>query len=163
MLCESCSKKQATVHYTEIHNGEMMEMHLCEDCARKKEIEFKPHFSLADFLTGLGDFESTLPVETKKEKCPACGLTMTDFKQSGRLGCGECYSAFRENLGPLLKRIHGRINHTGKIAGPVAKGPGRNILEKLKADLQVAITREEFEEAARLRDKIKELEKKGEV
>ena len=163
MLCDSCGKKQATVHYTEIHNGEMMEMHLCEECARQKEIEFKPHFSLADFLAGLGDFEATLPVETQKEKCPACGMTMTDFTKMGRLGCGECYAAFRESLAPLLKRIHGRLNHTGKVIGTVAKGAARNILEKLKADLQVAISREEFEEAARLRDKIKELENKGEA
>lgn len=162
MICDTCGKRQATVHYTEIHNGEMTEMHLCEECARKKEIGFKPHFSLADLLAGLGDFESTLPLEVRKEKCPVCGMSLADFKKIGRLGCANCYTAFKNSLAPLLKRIHGRTIHTGKMAGVVEKGAARSMLEKLKAALKEAISKEEFEEAARIRDKIKELEKRGE-
>lgn len=161
MTCESCGKKQATVHYTEIHNGDMTELHLCEECARKKEVDFKPNFSLADLLAGLGDFEEAIPVEVRKEKCPSCGMALNDFKKLGRLGCGGCYTAFRSTLAPLLKRIHGRTNHTGKIMGVTGKEEARSILEKLKVSLQEAISKEEFEDAARLRDKIKELEKKN--
>lgn len=163
MLCESCGKKPATVHYTEIRNGEMSEMHLCENCARKKEVDFKPHFSLADLLAGLGDFEATLPLEVSKEKCPVCGITLTDFKKEGRLGCGKCYKAFETSLAPLLKRIHGRTSHTGKIIGVIGNEATRSTLQKLRTALQNAVSREEFEEAARIRDKIKELEKKGEA
>jgi len=161
MLCDSCGKRKATVHYTEIRNDEMTEMHLCEDCARKKEVDFKPHFSLADLLAGLGDFEATVPLEIRKEKCPVCGMSLSDFKKQGRLGCGDCYTAFRDSLSPLLKRIHGRTTHSGKIVGVTGKKAARTTLEKFKISLQDAINKEEFEEAARIRDKIKELEKKG--
>lgn len=161
MTCDNCGKRQATVHYTEIRNDEMTEMHLCEECARKKEVDFKPHFSLADLLAGLGDFEeAAVPLQIRKEKCPVCGMTMADFKKFGRLGCGGCYTAFQDSLAPLLKRIHGRTNHTGKIVGVTEKKASRTTLEKLKAALQEAISKEEFEEAAGIRDKIKELEKK---
>lgn len=159
MICDNCNKKQATVHYTEIRNDEMTELHLCEECARKKEVDLKPHFSLADLLAGLGDFEPSLPVEVSREKCPVCGMTLTDFKKLGRLGCGNCYKAFQTSLAPLLKRIHGRTNHTGKIIGVASEVASRTTLQKLKVALQDAINREEFEEAARIRDKIKELEK----
>jgi len=160
MLCDSCGKRQASVHYTEIRNGEMTEMHLCEDCASKKEVDFKPHFSLADLLAGLGDFEATVPLEIRKEKCPVCGMGLADFKKQGRLGCGGCYRAFQDSLSPLLKRIHGRTTHAGKIIGVTGKKTASTTLEKLKSALQDAISREEFEEAARIRDKIKELGKK---
>lgn len=156
MTCDSCGKKQATVHYTEIHNGDMTELHLCEDCARKQEVDLKQHFSLADLLAGLGDFEEAIPMEVSREKCPVCGMTLTDFRKLGRLGCGGCYRAFQDSLTPLLKRIHGKASHTGKAAGIKDTGA----MQKLKKSLQDAVLKEEFEEAARIRDKIKEFEKK---
>ncbi|MCK4262103.1 UvrB/UvrC motif-containing protein [bacterium] len=165
MLCEVCGKSQATVHYTEIINNDATEMHLCEDCAQKKGAILKPHFPLADLLSGLIDFK--LPLTLKEEgrgKCPQCGMTYSDFKKIGRLGCGQCYNTFKESLAPLLKRVHGSNEHVGKspaLAGKAMRTTQQ--LRQLKEKLQRAIQREEFEEAARLRDRIREIEKKNEA
>lgn len=163
MLCDICGKSQATVHLTEIIDDNMTELHLCEECAQKKGAQMETHFGLADLLAGLADLGGQF-TKTKKEikiKCPRCGLTYDDFKKIGRLGCGECYSAFREALLPLLKRIHGSTQHYGKSPKKVTKVVKiKNELQDLKNKLQKAIQLEEFEEAARLRDKIREMEKR---
>ena len=168
MLCDICGKKQATVHLTEIIDDKMTELHLCEECAQKKGAQMESHFGLADLLAGLADLSGGQFTKAKKEtriKCPRCGLTYEDFKKVGRLGCGECYSAFREALLPLLKRIHGSTQHYGK--SPVKKSVKTHKISKVKTNLQDlkerlqrAIELEEFEEAAKLRDKIREQEKK---
>ena len=101
------------------------------------------------------------PEKGDKIKCPACGFTYGDFKKVGRLGCGECYEAFKKQLTPLLKRIHSADRHVGKVPLTVGKTikDTRN-LQELRMKMEKAIQFEEFEEAARLRDQIKELEKK---
>lgn len=164
MLCDICGKNQATVHLTEIIDEKMTELHLCEDCAQEKSAQMETHFGLADLLAGLADLGSQASV-TKKEtrvKCPRCGLTYEDFKKVGRLGCGECYSVFKEALLPLLKRIHGSTQHYGK--SPTRKTAravkSKSELQELKEKLQKSIQLEEFEEAAKLRDRIREMEKK---
>jgi protein arginine kinase activator len=94
-------------------------------------------------------------------KCPNCGLTYQNFRKLGRLGCSECYEAFKKELGPLLKRIHGSDRHVGKV--PLKGGKtirDTRTLQDLRIQLEKAIQMEEFEEAAKLRDKIKELENK---
>lgn len=163
MLCDICNKNQATVHLTEIINDQMSELHLCEECASKKSMQMEQQFGLADLLAGLVDFEK--PNQEKESmtiKCKNCGLTYADFRKIGRLGCSECYSAFKKYLVPLIKKIHGSIVHFGK--SPVSKQA--KILKKkidvqdLRLKLQQAIEREAFEEAAKIRDQIKELEKK---
>lgn len=179
MFCDICGKEQATVHLTEIIDDKMTELHLCEECAQKKNAQMESHFGLADLLAGLSDFGGQID-KTKKEiktKCSKCGLTYEDFKRLGRLGCGECYTVFKDALIPLLKRIHGSTQHFGKSPKKIARtvkakdGPkdaamdvpmdgARNELQELKARLQNAIRNEEFEEAAMLRDKIRGLEKK---
>lgn len=169
MLCDICGENSATVHLTEIIDDKMTELHLCEDCAQKKSAQMESHFGLADLLAGLADLGSPF-TKTKKEakiKCSRCGLTYEDFKKVGRLGCGECYSAFREALLPLLKRIHGSTQHYGKSPKKVVKAAKtakalrpRDELQDLKEKLQKAIQLEEFEEAAKIRDKIREMEKK---
>ena len=161
MLCEICSKNEATVHYTEIINNEMTEMHLCEDCAREKGAMIKPHFPLADLLAGLTDFKVPLTVEKGKAgKCPRCGLTYADFRKIGRLGCSQCYYTFKDSLSSLLKRVHGSSEHVGKV--PALAGREAEVsrtLRELRERLQRAVQREEFEEAAGLRDQIREMEK----
>jgi protein arginine kinase activator len=171
MVCDVCGKNQATVHLTEIVDEQMNELHLCEECARQKSIQMEQQFGLSDLLAGLAEFEK--PEDADKEgvrlKCPSCKLTYADFKKIGRLGCGECYTAFKRHLGPLLKRIHGTAQHVGKSSAKVvaaaaaaAAAPKETIdVQELRAQLQKAIESEAFEEAARLRDKIKELEKRG--
>jgi len=163
MLCDICAKNQATVHLTEIVDEQMHELHLCEECARQKSAAMEQQFGLSDLLAGLAEFEK--PLQDKEElisvKCPNCGLTYADFKKIGRLGCGECYTAFKKYLGPLLKHIHGSSLHFGKSphkgAAPKDKGIS---LEDLRVELQRAIDSEAFEEAAIIRDRIKESEKK---
>lgn len=163
MLCDICGKNPATVHLTEIVDDKMTELHLCEECAQKKGVQMESHFGLAELLAGLADMGEQF-TKTKKEvklKCPRCGLTYEDFKKVGRLGCGKCYSVFKEVLLPLLKRIHGSTQHYGKSPKKVVKAvKAKTELQELREKLQKAIQLEEFEEAARLRDRIRETEKK---
>jgi len=170
MLCNICNKNQATVHLTEIVDNQMTELHLCDDCAKKKSIQMEQQFGLSDLLAGLVDYSKQLGGSEKMAagtQCPSCGLTYEDFRKIGRLGCSECYTAFGRYLGPLLKRIHGASQHVGKAPlsvvseglKPAARLPRGSSVADLKARLQEAVEREEFEEAARLRDAIKEVEK----
>ncbi len=163
MICDVCGKNQATVHLTEIVDGQMTELHLCEECARQKSTQMEQQFGLSDLLAGLAEFEKPLQEkESISAKCDNCGLTYSDFKKIGRLGCGECYTAFRKYLGPLLKRIHGSSLHFGKSPHKDetrAKDKTVNV-DELRSKLQTAIESEAFEEAARIRDEIKELERK---
>ncbi|MBI4335561.1 MAG: UvrB/UvrC motif-containing protein [Candidatus Omnitrophica bacterium] len=162
MICDICGKNEATVHLTEIINNEVTKLHLCEECAREKAAEMEEHFGLAELLAGLADFGVQLESDqVTKLKCQNCGFTHMDFKKIGRLGCGECYNTFKNNLAPLLKRLHGSDQHFGKAPIKAQKAVKiRDDAQELKARLQKAIEREEFEEAAKLRDQIRELEKK---
>ena len=163
MLCENCNKKPATVHLTKILNEKKTEMHLCEQCAKLQEATpFDASFSINNFLTGLLDSMQDSPIKVdyiQTTKCDKCGMSYGKFKQLGRLGCAQCYNAFQEKLGPLVKRIQGSESHIGKI--PMKTG-GVILIKKeikgLKARLDEAIKREEFEQAAVLRDKIRQLE-----
>ena len=161
MICDVCGTNQATVHLTEIVDEQMTELHLCEECAKAKSMKMEQQFGLADLLAGLSDLGKTSAdkKEIIKAKCSNCGLTYDDFRKIGRLGCGECYSSFRKYLMPLLKRIHGSNRHYGKVPLTMAKEVRvKTDLEELRSKQQKAIQLEEFEEAARIRDKIKELE-----
>ncbi|MFA5090748.1 MAG: UvrB/UvrC motif-containing protein [Candidatus Omnitrophota bacterium] len=170
MLCNICGKKPATVHLTEIVDDQMTELHLCEECAHQKSAQMEQQFGLSDLLAGLAEFE-----KPKKEaesillKCPNCGFTYAEFQKIGRLGCSECYGAFKGYLLPLLKRIHGSNMHVGKIPLSSGKMPKREKaaavtsdefdLQEMRRRLQAAISAEAFEEAAKIRDQIKEMEK----
>lgn len=163
MLCNICGKNEATVHLTEIVNDKVKKLHLCEECARQKAQEMEEHFGLGELLAGLTEFGEAIEVpKVDKLKCPNCGLTFSNFRRKGRLGCSECYVAFHAKLAPLLKRIHGSDHHIGEIP---AKAPKDVVvtskLQELRMKMKKAIEAEEFEEAAKLRDKIRELEKKG--
>src|SRR3989338_5264700 len=98
MKCDLCEKK-ATVHLTEIVDGQVTEMHLCEECAREKSVQMEQQFGLADLLAGLSDFgKQTQEVEQVVLKCPNCSMSYDDFRKFGRLGCGQCYEAFKTHL-----------------------------------------------------------------
>ena len=170
MLCDICNKNQATVHLTEIVDNQMTELHLCDDCARKKSMEMEQQFGLSDLLAGLVDFGKQFAGVEKGAaavQCSHCGLTYEDFRKIGRLGCSECYTSFSKYLGPLLKRIHGASQHLGKAPFQYAETSSKRQRAKifdiveLRERLQQAIEREEFEEAAKLRDAIKEAEQKA--
>jgi len=164
MLCDICNKNQATVHLTEIIDEQMNELHLCEECARQKSAQMESQFGLSDLLAGLAEHgkPGKKDLEALSIKCPNCGQSYADFKKIGRLGCSECYTAFKKFLTPLLKRIHGSVQHTGKSPFKPAKAAAKKKLDsqELRIRLQKAVENEAFEEAARLRDQIKELEQK---
>ncbi|RQD78103.1 MAG: hypothetical protein D5R97_00975 [Candidatus Syntrophonatronum acetioxidans] len=168
MLCQECKSKKATVHLTKIINNNKTEVHLCQQCASEKgelEFAFEPKFSIHHFFSGLLDVEGFeapvgVPAPAAKIQCDNCGLTYTQFSQIGRLGCNKCYSFFRERLNSLLRRIHGSTHHTGKV--PHRSGSRIRVkkeIEEMRAELQQKIAQEEFEEAAKIRDKIKGLER----
>ena len=166
MHCDVCKKEEATVHLTEIVDEKVKKLHLCESCAREKSEEMEAHFGLADLLSGLADLapasvkKTEKPTEEVSLKCPRCGFTFRDFRKVGRLGCPACYDTFKENLKPLLKKIHGSERHVGKIPSKKEVKPDtKAILADLKDRIEEAVKLEEFEEAARLRDKIKEVER----
>ncbi|MCM8824059.1 MAG: UvrB/UvrC motif-containing protein [Candidatus Omnitrophica bacterium] len=159
MLCDICHKKIATVHLTEIVEGKVMELHICQDCAKNKAEELKQQLNISDFLGGL-----TLEGEDNKSmsiKCSFCGTTFYDFKKKGRLGCAKCYTHFKSQLLPLIKKIHGSNEHKGKLPKKVEEKVivDRN-LKILKERLERAVKLEAYEDAAKLRDEIRELEKK---
>lgn len=151
-------------------NDQIAKLNLCEACAKQKGTDVEQHFGIADLLSALSDVEPAAPAQgapaPAKSRCSSCGLTYEDFKKMGRLGCSECYQAFRSGLLPLLKRIHGSNQHVGKSPSPLMQKELRSSLklheeiEAAKQDLLKAVKKEEFEEAAALRDKIKFLEKK---
>ena len=161
MVCELCKQSQATVHLTEIVNDQMTELHLCEACANEKGAQVESHFGLAEMLAGLADLGKTTEVEEEAavKTCANCGMTYDDFRRVGRLGCAECYTTYKRSLASLLKRIHGAPHHLGKAPTRLIKAPVAKMeLGELKRRLEQAIDMEEFEEAAHLRDRIREME-----
>lgn len=169
MTCDLCSKSEATVHLTEVINNETRELHLCETCARERGAEaVEQPFAggLAELLAGLADLSTKLPegAAVRMSTCAQCGLTYEDFKKSGRLGCGACYESFRRVLAPLLKKIHGSAQHEGRVPPPAAAvktgADPKPDVPKLKEQLKEAVETESFENAAKLRDKIRAMEAK---
>ncbi|MFH1359992.1 MAG: UvrB/UvrC motif-containing protein [Candidatus Omnitrophota bacterium] len=163
MQCDVCAKKKATVHLTEIVDDQMTELHLCEDCAREKSVQMEQQFGLADLLAGLTDFsKQPKTVEKIKLSCTNCSLSYEDFRKFGRLGCSECYTSFGEHLNVLLKKIHGSGKHYGKAPVKMSKAIEKTVtgLQQLKDQLRQMIEMENFEEAAKIRDQIRQLENK---
>lgn len=166
MKCDVCGTRNATVHLTEVINDKVTKLHICETCAKQKSEEMQSHFGLTDLLSGLMDFGPSAPGEIETEvkvKCPLCGMTYFDFQKTGRLGCGKCYETFSKNLSDLLRKIHGSDKHVGKM--PFKSNEKEVVkeqedLQRLKNDLNALIRQEEFEKAAILRDRIKEIEEK---
>jgi protein arginine kinase activator len=161
MLCEICGKREASVHITEIVNDQTVEMHFCEVCAAERGVMTSQPFSLSDFLAGLMDFGVKAGKEEEELKsCSGCGMTFEEFKKTGRLGCAQCYESFKEAIYPLLQKIHSSVCHVGKSPKKIsAQIKEESKIQQLQEELKIAIEKEEFEEAARLRDKIKKLQK----
>jgi protein arginine kinase activator len=160
MKCDVCKEAEATVHLTQIVSGAMQKVDLCESCAKAKGVSDPASFSLADMFLGLGHSEGTASTPSSSEiKCPNCGMSQTDFKKSGRLGCSQCYHTFADGLAPLLKSIHKGEQHVGKVpTGHAQDAVTAEQLKILKKDLEEAVKDENFEVAADLRDKIKKME-----
>lgn len=166
MLCDHCKEREANVHITKIVNNDKSHVKLCEECAREYQEQMgftQPNFSFHQFLASLLEQPGMIqgepgPVQ-QASKCTECGTTRKVFSQHGKLGCDQCYETFSQGLIPLVRRVHGRERHTGKVP----KRTGQDIrlkqqLENLKRKLQDLVASEEFEEAAQVRDQIREIE-----
>lgn len=167
MLCENCHKREATVHQTVITNGQKQESHLCEVCARESSPLHNFSFPNLSIQQLLGSFLGADPTVGKSVKpplqaeptCRHCGMTYSQFAQSGVLGCSRCYEEMEPHLLPLIKRIQGTTTHSGKVpkrTGGIARA--RRDLEQLRRQQEAAVQAERYEEAAKLRDQIKRME-----
>ena len=157
MLCQQCNQNQATIHITKVVNGQKSQMNMCAECAKEHGA-----FALGEvssLLSGLLGGGSGRAQGAMGLRCSRCGLDYGQFKQTGMLGCAHCYVDFRKQLQPVLQRIHGRLQHEGRI--PVNAGEGlqlRRQIEAKRREMQAAIDQEEFERAAALRDELRGLQ-----
>jgi protein arginine kinase activator len=186
MKCDTCNQ-EATVHELRVVGGKKVERHLCEKCARDKGVAVQPSFSVELIEKNLQHASEGKtapaahppgPAPAKATSCPACGTTYVEFRQTGLLGCSECYKAFEAQLGPLLERAHeGGTHHVGKlparaltgarariapggpdpaaILGDAALRAGR--LSALRKQLDDAVRAEQYERAATLRDELRRM------
>ena len=162
MLCDICKQNAATVHLTQMVEGKTKKVDLCEACSKEKGVDDPAGFSLADLLLGLGAAQEMAQAGAGSDlKCPTCGFTQADFKKTGRLGCADCYTTFAEGLEGLLKSMHKGTRHVGKV--PQQLQQHKDYVEKLnrlQKQLEKAISDEDFEQAALLRDEIKQTREK---
>ncbi len=170
MLCEKCKKNFATVHYRYNDNGNVTEIHLCSECAKSEEFLFDSGFS-ADknifgeypgktIMSSLFNYAGSGKYKVQNIKiCPGCGLTENELKANGKLGCEKCYSVFLDMIGVMLEKMHMSSEYKGKIPEKADRIASiGNKIEKLKEEMQNAVERQEYEEAAKIRDAIKSLE-----
>jgi len=165
MQCQSCGIRPATVHLTRIVDGQVEQAHLCAQCAQESgEIAMlaDPAALLQSLLANFAGAGGPELQTTQQTVCPTCGFRFGEFRTTGRLGCPDCYEHFRAELEPMLRRLHGTTEHRGKL--PRRRGGAferDRRLGALRKDLQQAVAREEYEEAARLRDELRRLEAEG--
>lgn len=175
MICQNCLKNVATVHVTEIvqeaplagtpaaaaaEKKTVLEQHLCEVCAQSMDL---PHAAASKKT--VADIWKLLQLsaqQTRKKSgqtCPACGMTLDEFRKKGRLGCAKDYEIFAAHIGDLLERVHGARTHVGRVPGSSEADLERlKRLTELRSRLDTAIREEAYESAARLRDELKALE-----
>ncbi|MFH0921012.1 MAG: UvrB/UvrC motif-containing protein [Fibrobacterota bacterium] len=163
MNCDECKKKSAAVNFTQIINNKKTVLNLCRDCAEKRGFTGHVPGAAPQGGVGVGNLVSKIATEYEEESnavlCDRCRLTYMEFKQTGRLGCGHCYEAFGKRLDDLLRKIHGSDCHIGKV--PKSMEPAINAcrqVDSMRREMQEAIRNEDFEKAARMRDKIKKME-----
>lgn len=165
MLCQNCGKNEATTHIKQIINGDMAESHLCSDCA--SHLGYSDMFSgfglnLSELFGGfLGDMMPSIS-SGNSPRCPKCGTSFDEIARDGKVGCADCYRTFYDKLLPSIQRIHGKIKHSGKTVSDSSKQSAVETkeakIEKLKAAMNDAVAKQDFENAAKIRDEIKALE-----
>ncbi len=152
------------MHLTQVVDGNVQKLHMCEECAKKSGMEIKGPMSISDVLLGLGAEGSAdaLSQSSLSKKCASCGMTLSQFRKRGRLGCDECYEFFMDELLSLIKSMHHSTSHKGKVPGKErVMVEIDDELGRLQESLNEAVDAEEFERAAVLRDKIAELRTKA--
>ncbi len=169
MLCQNCKKKDATTHIKRVINGEATESHLCQSCAQALGVgSFFDDFSLnlPDIFSGFFGDSAFAIGESRLDRCEKCGCCFDDIIKSGSVGCSDCYEKFYQKLLPSIQRIHGKAKHAGKV--PVRSADAHTVKEKtpeekiadLQKEMDKAVSEQNFERAAMLRDEIKKM--KGE-
>ena len=167
MKCQQC-EKPATFHITELTGGQPQELHLCETCAKSYLMNSDAGAptvapTLANVLAKqlkLGQAAEEL-AKLDQRTCPVCGISFFEFRNHGRLGCPHDYTCFERELTPLIANIHGETKHAGKLPRGAAGASGEHTeLIRLRREMEDAKQKEEYERAARLRDQIREIEKK---
>lgn len=161
MTCERCGKRPGAIRYTEYSGGEAHRMQVCAECAA--ELGFGPAPAAPDAAgtpEEAGDGSATSK-EGPGRTCPGCGLTEDEFLRESLFGCAECYATFDEDLDLLLRRLHGAVQHRGRVprSGPA---PGPAEAARLRRELDAAVRNGEFEQAARLRDRLRRAGRGGE-
>lgn len=160
MRCDNCGTHESVIQLTQVENNEMRVLHLCEECAVERGVELESHqlnAPLADFLAQIGK----VPDAPSVGRCPSCGMTAANLRQTGRLGCALCYTHYDEHLRSLLRRLHGGTKHVGKVVAPNGGEEDGNRTARilsLRRSLQHAVEAEDFEFAASIRDQLRELE-----
>jgi len=170
MLCQYCKKQSATIHLTEIQNGHREETHLCEGCAEHQGLSVKSQIPLNELLSTLLSAQGQAKSGPKDEDstgggtaCPSCGMTLKEFGKKSLLGCPADYDLFREPLEPLIEKSQaGHNRHCGKVPSRTPAPAKYQIeLAQLHKDLDAAVRAEDYESAAALRDRIKQLQAPG--
>ncbi len=162
MECDICGKK-AKVHLTQLVGGQIKKIALCDDCAKEKGVTDPTGFALAEMLLGKATGKPVAPpvpfATGTARRCGGCGFTLDDLRRIRRFGCAECYTTFRDEVGQMLRGMHKGSKHCGKVpAGLMELHERTQRLEELRGKLDVAITAENYEEAAGLRDEIRQIE-----
>lgn len=174
MNCDVCQTEKATVFFSQMADGKLQKVNLCKGCADEKGVTDPTGFALADMLEGMGEESETESIVPADElSCEHCGFSQTDFKKTGRFGCAECYHVFDDGFDGLLEAMHKHTQHVGKTPStfpslpeatesidpdaPMDSSP-LDELSELKQSLSKAVEDEDYEEAARLRDAISQLE-----
>ena len=162
MKCDFCDNK-ASVFLTQLIQGQMKKVCLCEPCAKQRGVTDPTGFSFADLLfAGIPQTPPTaqpFAENTSNRRCPTCGFSIEDLRKVRRFGCSDCYATFSEEVSQMLHGMHKGQTHVGKIPGGLmARQVLHKRLEDLRSLLNQAITSESYEQAASLRDQIKSLE-----
>jgi len=147
------------VHLTDIINGKKRESHLCQACAEQQQLISQQELNLSAILPFIGQHIGPFTDELARLTCPSCGIKYMEFKAEGRLGCPHDYEVFQAPLEPLLHRIHRSLRHVGKH--PRHGGADANVIRELvelRKKLRDAVEAENYEEAARLRDQLRQKE-----
>lgn len=175
MKCSHCNNNEANTHIRKTVNGKTQEMYLCSECAKElgvmDEFNFEPFTMDSFFGNLLGAGASALNSLAGIDRCNYCGSSLNDIINSGRTGCSNCYTKFEDRLIPSIEKLHGRTKHIGKNVTYTYEQDSKNDdgkadpsskmseTDKLKAELKAAIQEQRFEDAAIIRDKIKDLNK----
>jgi protein arginine kinase activator len=162
MKCDICGTAEAIIHIRQVTENIESEFHLCESCALLRGIntqENRVELSISNLLTGLVDFKDRADAEQQNVVCPKCKQTLQNFKKQQKLGCNECFNVFSHEIKSVLKRVSGEGRHRGKYPRKyLAYQTYLEEIKELKTKLEEAIKIENYEEAANLRDQIKERE-----